>query len=153
MAEEDPFAEMDAMLAEQVRLRALPPKRTVRGVREFYLMHKPKEDDYVGVALCVAGIEDQPKLYRYNLVDAIFEGKEAGLKARMAKMDRAMRNTITLQVTMWKPRKRPLGGVRCPHRVGEVAVIGKVRKLQMYHSLLQGQVEAEDWMAEQERGL
>ncbi|EGZ14277.1 hypothetical protein PHYSODRAFT_335924 [Phytophthora sojae] len=126
MAEEDPFAEMDAMLAEQVRLRVLPPKQTVRGVREFYLTHKPKEDDY---------------------------GKEDGLKARMAKMDRAMRNTITLQVTMWKPRKRPLGGVRCPHRVGEVAVIGKVRKLQMYHSLLQGQVEAEDWMAEQERGL
>lgn len=149
MSEEDPFAENDTLIAEQERREASPPMVCVRDIRLFVEVSKPKEENTVRVTLCVDIIEEHPKLWCVNFVDAALSDRRVALKARTKCMDRTMRNSVIFQVTMWKPRKRPLGGVNCPYHVGDVITVGKIHKLRLYVSLLQGEVETEDWMTAQ----
>ncbi|KAG3107809.1 hypothetical protein PI124_g12883 [Phytophthora idaei] len=146
MAEEDPSAEIDALLVKQARRSTTPAMIRIRDLRSLVQVNKPREEDTIRATLCVDAIEELPKLWRFTFVDVTLLDRRAVLKTKMKMMDRTSRNSVIFQVTMWKPRKRPLGGVNCPYQIGDVVTVEKVHKLRFYFSLLQGEVEAEDWM-------
>lgn len=117
MSEENSFDEIDALIAEQERLAVSPPMVCVRDIRSIVEANKTKEDDTVRVTMCVDTIEEHPKLWHFNFVDAALSIHMTVLKPRTKSI---VRNNVIFRVTLWNLRKRPLGGVYYPSKVGDM---------------------------------